>query len=106
MKSYTLPVAGMVNPNLGDVLIVKQPDAQALLLSIFGNTLLTPTHPPPNSLFVSTPPPVVTTTTTTTTTTIPSKHKNHSTTTSTSTTTTTDPSQVMPYFDPVPCSLK
>ena len=106
MKSYTLPVAGMVNPNLGDVLIVKQPDAQALLLSIFGNTLLTPTNPPPNSLFVSTPPPVVTTTTTTTTTTIPSKHKNHSTTTSTSTTTTTDPSQVMPYFDPVPCSLK
>ncbi len=103
MKSYTLPVAGTANENLGAVLIVKQPDAQALLQKIFGNTLITPTNPPPNSLFVSTPPPVVTTTTTTTT--IPTKHKKHSSSTST-TTTTIDPTQVMPYFDPVPCSPK
>ena len=103
MASYTLPVAGTSNVNLGSVLIVKQPEAQALLLRIFGDSLLTPTNPPPNSLFVSTPPPVVTTTTTTST--IPAKHKKHSVSTST-TTTTIDPTQIVPYFDPVPCSPK
>ena len=103
MASYPLPVAGTSDVNLGSILIVKQPEAQALLLRIFGDSLLTPTNPPPNSLFVSTPPPVVTTSTTTTT--APSKHKKLSSSTST-TTTTIDPSQVTPYFDPVPCSPK
>jgi LCP family protein required for cell wall assembly len=102
MLTYTLPTVSGVNADVGDVLYVDQPAAQQMLVSLYGNTLLTPTNPPPNSLLQTPLPPhiAVTTTTSTTTTTLKSASKKKA----PPTTTTTNVSQVIPPFDPVPCS--
>ncbi|MFZ1062741.1 MAG: LCP family protein [Acidimicrobiales bacterium] len=102
MLTYTLPVTDGQIPQLGDVLFVEQPEAQQMLVNIFGSQLLTPTDPPPNSELQTPLPPVITPTTTTTTTLVKSKHHHQS--TAPTTTTTINPSQVVPNFDPVPCT--
>jgi LCP family protein required for cell wall assembly len=56
-----LPVNGF--DGLGDVLVVDQPGAQEMLVNIFGNSLQTPTNPPPDASGNPNPPPAVTTTT-------------------------------------------
>jgi LCP family protein required for cell wall assembly len=109
MLTYTLPVSDSQTPALGDVLFVEQPYAQQMLVNIFGNQLLTPTDPPPNSALATPLPPVVTTTTSTstTTTTIHATKKHTKTPPAKSpptTTTTINASQVSPSFDPVPCT--
>jgi LCP family protein required for cell wall assembly len=100
MLTYTMPVTDSQISGLGDVLFVEQPEAQQMLVNIFGSQLLTPTDPPPNSALQTPLPPVVTPTTTTTL--GPHKKKKHG--TSPTTTTSINPSQVTPYFDPVPCT--
>jgi LCP family protein required for cell wall assembly len=100
MLTYTLPVTDAQTPQLGDVLFVEQPQAQQMLVNIFGNQLLTPADPAPNTALQTPLPPVVTSTTTSTTTTLV-KHKHKKVPT---TTTTINPSQVVPNFDPVPCT--
>jgi LCP family protein required for cell wall assembly len=101
MLTYTLPVTDGQVSGLGDVLFVDQPYAQQMLVNIFGNQLLAPTDPPPNSALQTPLPPVVTSTTTTTTTSAPVKKHLKS---SPTTTTTINPSEVEPNFDPVPCT--
>jgi hypothetical protein len=100
MLTYTMPVTDAQVSGIGDVLFVQQPDAQQMLVNIFGSQLLTPTDPPPNTALQTPLPPVVLPTTTTTL--APHKKKKHG--TSPTTTTTINPSQVVPYFDPVPCT--
>jgi LCP family protein required for cell wall assembly len=102
MLTYTLPTVSGVNPEVGDVLYVDQPAAQQMLVSLYGNTLLTPTNPPPNTLLQTPLPPhrAVTTTTSTTTTTLKSSSKKKA----PPTTTTTSASQAIPPYDPVPCN--
>src|SRR5579863_6743558 len=64
MLTYTLPeVPAVVNG--ADVETVEQPEAQQMLVSIFGSSLLRPTNPPPNAAGQVIPPPVITPTTTT-----------------------------------------
>ncbi len=64
LQTQTLPTEAVNGfGGLGDVLTVAQPAAQEMLVSIFGNSLVTPTNPPPNAEGVPNPPPVVTTTT-------------------------------------------
>ncbi|HUV57331.1 MAG TPA: LCP family protein [Acidimicrobiales bacterium] len=104
IQTYTLPTVSGTAANVGDVLFVDQPAAQQMLVNIFGNQLIAPTNPPPNSALQTPMPPVVTTTTTTTTvkstsTSTPKKHQ-----TGATTTTTVNPSAQVPYFDPVPCT--
>jgi LCP family protein required for cell wall assembly len=101
MLTYTIPTSAANNTSLGDVLYVDQPAAQQMLVNLFGNSLLTPTNPPPNAALQTSLPPKITTTTTTSTTTTLKKSKGNPPPT---TTTTINPSQVIPYFDPVPCS--
>ncbi len=100
IHTYTLPTEVGQAPSVGSVLFVKQPDAQRMMVSIFGGQLLRPTNPPPNTAMQTPlPPPVATTTTgvpaTVTTPTTPK--------TSVATTTTTVPTVGDQYFDPVPC---
>jgi anionic cell wall polymer biosynthesis LytR-Cps2A-Psr (LCP) family protein len=106
MLTYTLPTYSATNASLGDVLFVDQPAAQQMLVDLYGNTLLTPTNPPPNSqLQTPLPPAVATTTSTTTTTHAPTTSKKS---TGTTTTLPTNPvpgsTQAIPPYDPVPCA--
>ncbi len=48
---------------LGDVLTAQQPEAQQMLVNIFGSSLQTPTNPPPDAAGYPNPPPPVTPTT-------------------------------------------
>ncbi len=57
----TQPVNGF--GNLGDVLTVQQPEAQQMLVNVFGSSLTTPTSPPPDAAGSPNPPPAVTPTT-------------------------------------------
>jgi LCP family protein required for cell wall assembly len=102
MLTYTIPTLAAKNTSLGDVLYVDQPAAQQMLVNLFGNSLLTPTNPPPNTALQTPLPPKITPTITasTTTTTLKKSKGNPPPTT----TTTINSSQVIPYFDPVPCS--
>lgn len=118
IKTYTLPTisTGYVAP-YGDVLFPNPSADYALLRQIFGNSLLTPTNPPPSPRLVPTWPSVTTTTTTSqpvaTTTTITPPTTTPSTTvasrptqttpSTTSTTTTTIPTSQLSYFDPTVC---
>lgn len=96
MQTYTLPeIPAVVNG--ADVEVVNEPQAEQLLVSIFGSSLLRPTNPPPNSAGQTPMPPVITPTTTTTAVHTTTKH--HA-----STTTTTNPTLAVPNFDPVPCT--
>lgn len=99
MQTYTLPeIPATVNG--ADVEVVEQPQAQQLLVNIFGNTLQRPTNPPPNAASQTPMPPVIAPTTTTTVrTTTTTKHHHAPTTTP-----TINPTLAVPPFDPVPCS--
>jgi hypothetical protein len=99
--TYTMPVTSGQIASLGDVLFVQQPEAQEMLVNVFGSQLLTPADPPPNSALQTPLPPVVTTTTSTTTTTLKDTKKHTLTPT---TTTTINPTLEVPSFDPVPCT--
>jgi hypothetical protein len=99
LVTETLPTTsiGYVSP-WGDILFVDQPAAQQMLVSVFGDELVTPTTPPPNTSLESVPPPVVTVppVTTAPATTAPAGTP----TTTAPTTTTTAP----PSFDPTACT--
>lgn len=98
MQTTTLPTftTGFVTP-WGDVLFVQQPEAQQLLVSVFGSELTTPTSPPPNTALVSTQPPAVTSGSSSTS----SSATTAATGTSTAVTPTT--SAPPPSYDPTPC---
>jgi LCP family protein required for cell wall assembly len=97
LQGQTLPtVPANSFGGLGDVLTVDQPAAQEMLVNIFGNSLTTPTNPPPDANGVPQPPPPVTTTTTAPTpTTTAGSHAS-----ATTTPTTTPP----PAYNPTTCS--
>ena len=98
LNALTLPTeAANGFGNLGDVLTVQQPEAQEMLVNIFGSDLQSPTNPPPNAEGEALPPPVVTTTTAPPA----SQTTKPSGTSSGATTTTTTPP---PSFNPTPCS--
>jgi LCP family protein required for cell wall assembly len=113
LKSYTLPVVsdGDVNP-YGDVLSEQEPEAQQLLVKIFGAQLTRPTAVPPDAnleplVIPNIPLPTHGSTTTTAkkhTTTTSSHHGGSS--TSTSVTTTTLVPAGYDYFNPIPCTPK
>jgi LCP family protein required for cell wall assembly len=104
MLTYTLPTISAYNADVGDVLYVDQPAAQQMLVNLFGNSLLNPTNPPPDTALATPMPPHITPTTTTTTTLAPKKAKTKAKgTTAAPTNTTTNPSQAIPYYDPRPC---
>jgi LCP family protein required for cell wall assembly len=98
MLTYTMPEIPAVIGG-ADVEIVQEPEAEQLMTSIFGSSLLRPTKPPPNAAGVPQMPPVITPTTTTTlaTTTTTKHHK------APVTTPTINPTLAEPSFDPVPC---
>jgi LCP family protein required for cell wall assembly len=100
MQVYTLPEIPAVIGG-ADVEIVQQPYAQQLLVQIFGNTLLRPTNPPPNTAGQTPMPPVITPSTTTTIHTTTTKHHHGPTTTP-----TVSPTLAVPSYDPVPCTPK
>jgi anionic cell wall polymer biosynthesis LytR-Cps2A-Psr (LCP) family protein len=104
LHTYTLPVlsAGYVSP-YGDVLTIEQPQAQQLLVSVFGKDLLHVTNPPPDTHLQPQPPPYVPVTTTTTT--VPVHHNNGG-GSSVPTTTTTIPNieDQSSSFNPTPCT--
>ncbi len=109
MLTYTLPTVPATVAPVGDVLFTQEPQAQQLLVNIFGSSLLTPTNPPPNAQLQTPMPPVVPTTTTTTTIASTSTTRATSSTTKTTKSTTAtkspaNPTAVVPYFDPVPCT--
>jgi LCP family protein required for cell wall assembly len=99
MQTFTLPEIPAVVGG-ADVEVVQQPQAEQMLVNIFGSTLLRPTNPPPNAAGVPQIPPVITPTTTTTlATTTTTKHHHAPTTTP-----TINPTLVIPAYDPVPCT--
>ena len=107
MLTYTLPTVAATVAPVGDVLFALQPQAQQLLVNIFGSSLLTPTNPPPNAQLQTPLPPVVTSTTTTTTLAPTTTTRPTTSTTAKSATgakTPANPTAVVPYFDPVPCT--
>jgi LCP family protein required for cell wall assembly len=107
IQTWTLPNYAVNNVGaLGDVLFVQEPQAQQLLVNIFGSGLTAPKDPPPNSSLQAPPPPVVTTTTSTVapTTTSTKKKKGSTSTTKPTTTTTINPTLAQPIFDPTPCT--
>jgi LCP family protein required for cell wall assembly len=61
MTLPTVPSNGF--GSLGDVLTVEQPQAQQMLVNVFGSSLVAPTNPPPDASGVPNPPPPVTPTT-------------------------------------------
>ena len=97
LNALTLPTeADNGFGDLGDVLTVQQPEAQEMLVNLFGSDLQSPTDPPPNAEGEAAPPPVVTTTTTP-----PASQTRPSESSSGATTTTTT---APPAFNPSPCS--
>ncbi len=64
LQGQTLPTeAANGFGDLGDVLTVQQPEAQQMLVNIFGSSLQTPTSPPPDAAGYPNPPPTITPTT-------------------------------------------
>ncbi len=102
MLTYTLPTTPATVAPVGDVLFTQEPEAQQMLVNIFGSSLLTPTNPPPNAQGQTPLPPVVTTTTTPAT--APSTTARTTKTSTAKQPTTVNPTAAVPYFDPVPCS--
>jgi LCP family protein required for cell wall assembly len=90
LVAQTLPTENSTAfPDLGDTLAPEQPQAQQMLVNVFGSSLITPTNPPPDAAGVPTAPPAVTATT------VPK---------STHGTTTTPTTAPPPSFDPTPCT--
>ncbi len=104
MLTYTLPTFPATVAPLGDVLFVQQPEAQQLLVNIFGSSLLTPTNPSPNQQGQTPLPPVVTTTTVPTVTSSTVHASSATSTKATARPTASNPTNVVPYWDPVPCA--
>lgn len=103
IATYTMPVHGKLI-NQADMEVVTQPDAQKLLVNIFGNELTAPSNPAPNDSLQSVQPPVISVTTTTVahaTTTKAGKHHKP-----VATTTTTSPTSVEASYNPTPCTPK
>jgi LCP family protein required for cell wall assembly len=99
MQTYTLPeIPAVVNG--ADVETVEEPEAEQMLVNIFGNTLQRPTNPPPNAAGQVIAPPVITPTTTTTVRTTTTTKHHHSPTT----TPTINSTLSVPPYDPVPCT--
>jgi LCP family protein required for cell wall assembly len=97
LQGQTLPTeAADAFGGLGDVLTVLQPDAQQMLVNIFGNSLVTPTNPPPDASGSPNPPPAVSPTTTAPVASTPKAGA----TAATTTPTTAPP----PSFNPTTCS--
>ncbi len=97
LQAQTLPTEAANDfGDLGDVLTAQQPEAQEMLVNIFGSSLQTPTNPPPDAAGNPNPPPTIT----------PTQVAPASPSTPTSgasgatTTTTTAP----PSFNPTTCS--
>ena len=95
MQTFTMPEAPAVVGG-ADVEVLEQPQAEQLLVNVFGTSLLRPTNPPPNAAGQALMPPVISVTTTTVPHTTTTKHH-------VATTTTTNPTLALPSFDPVPC---
>ena len=58
LQGQTLPTeAANGFGDLGDVLTVEQPEAQQMLVNVFGSSLTTPTNPPPDANGYPNPPP-------------------------------------------------
>ena len=97
LQAQTLPtVAANDFGDLGDVLTVQQPEAQQMLVNLFGSDLQTPTNPPPDAAGYPNPPPTVTPTTV--------APASPSTPSSGSASATTTPTTAPPSFNPTPCS--
>ena len=100
MQTYTMPeVPAVVNG--ADVETVEEPEAEQMLVNIFGSSLQRPTNPPPNAAGQVIAPPVIAPTTTTTVRTTTTTTKHHH---APSTTPTINPTLAVPPYDPVPCS--
>ena len=109
--TWTIPPNGV--GSLGSVLIVEQPQAQQMLVQIFGNELKTPTTPPPDANLQPNPPPALTPTGTTgtasgggsTTSSSPISSGGSASSGGSSVTTTTTPANAntADYWNPVPC---
>jgi LCP family protein required for cell wall assembly len=99
LQGETLPTeAANGFGDLGDVLTVQQPQAQQMLVNIFGSSLVTPTNPPPNANGVPVAPPTVTPTT------APPATASGSGSSAGAPGTTTSTSTPPPSFDPTNCS--
>jgi hypothetical protein len=98
MQTYTMPEIPAVVGG-ADVEVVQEPQAEQLMVNIFGSSLLRPTNPPPNAAGVAQMPPVITPTTTTTVRTTTTTGHHHA-----PTTTAPNPTLALPSFDPVPCN--
>jgi LCP family protein required for cell wall assembly len=97
LQGETLPTEAANDfGDLGDVLTVEQPEAQQMLVDIFGSSLETPTNPPPDANGVPNPPPTITPTTA-----APASPAASSSGTAPTTTPTTAPP---PSFNPTTCS--
>jgi len=107
LQTQTLPTEAVDGfGGLGDVLTVAQPEAQQMLVDIFGDSLVTPTNPPPDAAGVPNPPPAITPTTLPPTAASGAGTAGASGSSSTggtpgATTTTTTP---LPSFNPTTCS--
>jgi LCP family protein required for cell wall assembly len=98
LQGQTLPTeAANGFGDLGDVLTVQQPEAQQMLVNIFGSDLVAPTNPPPDAAGEPNPPPTITPTTV-----VPASSSTPSSGSggATTTPTTTPP----PSFNPTPCT--
>lgn len=96
MLTFTLPTLSATDARVGDVLFVDQPAAQQMLVKIFGSTLLAPTNPPPNEQLQTPMPPVIAPAVAPPAPSSPTKSHSAS--------VAPNPTAVVPYFDPVPCT--
>jgi LCP family protein required for cell wall assembly len=98
LQAQTLPTESATDfGDLGDVLTVQQPEAQQMLVNMFGSDLQTPTNPPPDADGTPNPPPTITPTTVAPAS--PTTSGGGSSSGATTTTTTPPPS-----FNPTPCT--
>jgi anionic cell wall polymer biosynthesis LytR-Cps2A-Psr (LCP) family protein len=96
MLTYTLPTIPAVIGG-ADVLITQEPQAEQMIVNIFGSEVIPPTNPPPNAQGATPMPPhIVPTTTTTlhTATTLKGKKKK----------VPTNSTLAVPSYDPRPCA--
>src|ERR1700722_1196742 len=98
MQTYTMPETPAV-VNGADVEVVEEPQAEQLLTTLFGSSLLRPTNPPPNAAGQTPMPPIITPTTTTTAVTATTTKTPHPVTPP-----AVNPTLAQPSYDPVPCT--
>jgi LCP family protein required for cell wall assembly len=99
LQTQTLPTEAANDfGDLGDVLTAQQPEAQQMLVNIFGSDLTTPTNPPPDAAGYPNPPPTITPTTVAPAS--PTTTSGGKASSAPTTTTTTAP----PSFNPTPCT--